>query len=603
MKKFEPPALHSAIIIGDEPMLIAQLSALFAQNGKYLSVIDGPRMARIDADAEIVRRNNAVVRSGASQIILAKIQKDVSTKLCGLFPSHVTFNINEVDASIHKVLGLIRRTGTTFRWSKSNIGIGLLYALQARKPIEFVDDPTDEMTGRYVPPKNGYLVVCEEGNELSQVIAANYAYSIGAGLFLIKAVGKAAAEALCEEFYGAYDNRKESMSAILSRLSEHLKLLAGDVPLDGVRGITFISKEIPWGFAFRELPTSHLFSYPDLGISIINGVAAEQKNSKRMRVAAVVDPAKIPSTEVEKMAEALAERGVFVRGFRGATATVNKILRMLELLPYDLLLIATHCGDASGWRETYRFVDAEGIRRELVMDTAIAVSSVPGREQLEVIAFERFVSLDGVDWNDKIALKQIIGNSVNDFFKVPLGDRQPDEQVEISRVTGSAALQMYDGNILLNPSGVGDNLTPVIMNNACASWHQLAGRFMFGNARAYIGTLIPVVGVEAEEIAEQVLKKHFGKPLALALWHAQNEVYKSGIRRPYIMVGVHYQRLSSTFELPHSYLLKRVSKSLAYWQDVLEKTPVGETKKRMAVTDNIEFLREEVAGLKQAFVR
>lgn len=599
MKKFEPPVLHSAIIIGDDPKLAARLSALLAQKGKYLPVIDGPRIARGDAEAEVIRRNNAVARSGASKIVMANLPKEVAARFSGHFPSKMTFNIDVVNATTHKTLGLHGRTGEAMRWGKENIGIGLLRALQAKSPIEFFDDYSYQIQNRYAPAQGDHLVVCEDGNELSQVIAANYAYAIGAGLFLISAVDKDKAEAICEEFYAAYENRHESMSSILARLSERLKNLAGDIPLSDVRGITFISSEIPWGFAFRQVPTSHLFIYPDLGISIINGVAAEQPNSQRMRVAAVVDPATIPSTEVERMAEALAERGIFVRGFRGPNATVNDILRMLELFPYDLLLIATHCGDASGWRETYRFIDGEGKPRVLVMDTAIAVSSVPDREKLEVIFFERFVSLDGVDWNNKIELEKIIGNSVNDFFKERPGDRRADERVKISRVALSAAMQMYDGNILVTPSGVGDNRTPVIMNNACASWHQLAGRFMFGNARAYIGTLIPVVGVEAEEIAEQVLKKHFGKPLAVALWHAQNEVYKSGIRRPYLLVGIHYQRLSSTFENVHKYLLKRMSRNLSYWQKIHNELPIEDANKRMSANDNIEFLQQEIAGLKR----
>lgn len=596
MKKFESPALHAAIIMGEDPFLIARLSALIAQKGKYLSIIDGPRVTRPDAEAEVIRRKNAVARTKAKKIIIAGIPGEIAGRFAPHFPSHMTINVDHVGQATNTVLGIRVRSGTPIQWGNTNIGVGLLRALQTKVPIEFTDIPSEE---RYAAPQGDHLVVCEDDNELSQVIAANYAYSIGAGLCLIKTVEKDEAETLCEEFYGAYDNRHESMSSILGRLSERLKVLSGDIPMSGVRGITFISKAIPWGFAFREVPTTHLFSYPDLGISIINGVAAEQQNSPRMRMAAVIDPATIPSTEVEKMAVALAKKGVLVRGFRGPSATVNDISRMLELLPYDLLLIATHCGDSSGWRETYRFTDNEGKAREFIVDTAVAASSVPGREKLEVVLFHRHVSLDGVDWNDKPALKKIIGNAVNDFYALRMSERQADVREKIDRVAFSAAMQMYDGNILVTPRGVGDNLTPVILNNACASWHQLAGRFMFGNARAYIGTLIPVVGVEAEEVAEQVLKKHFGKPLAVALWHAQNEIYKTGIRRPYVLVGVHYQRLTSSYEPPHTYLLKRLSKSLSYWQRNFDEMPVENEDKRMTLIDNVNFLKYEIEGLKR----
>ena len=424
MKKFDPPLLHPAIIMGDDPILVAQLSALLAQKGRYLSVIDGPRMARIDAEEECIRRNNAVARSGARKIVMANIPVEVAEKFADRFPSKMTFNISKVGPHLCTDLGLQGRTGASLRWGRQDIGIGLLRALQKKLPIEFVDNPDEAMKGRYTSPQGDHLVVCDDSNELSQVIAANYAYSIGAGLFMISAVGKDMAEELCEEFYSAYEKRNESMSDILTRLSERLRSLAGAIPLYGVRGITFISEAIPWGFAFRELPSAHLFSYPDLGISIINGVAAEQPNSPPMRMSVVVGPDATASMEVEKMAKSLASRGILVRGFRGPNATANDVLRMMELLPYDLMLIATHCGDMGGWRETYRFTDSDGKSRTFVMDTAVTVSGKrhrENREKLEVTSFAKFVSLDGVDWNDKNELKKIIGNSVNDFFAVPMG--------------------------------------------------------------------------------------------------------------------------------------------------------------------------------------
>lgn len=601
MKNFLPPVLHNAIIISDDPLLAAQLSALLAQKGKYLPVIDGPRMTREDAEAEVIRRNNAVARSGARKILIAKIDNSAINMFSKMFPDEMTLKIDHLDAGLQDVLSLPTRSGVPLRWGKVDIGIGLLKALQARVPIEFVDDPDECMTKRYVSPHGQHLVVSEDGNELSQVIAANYAYSIGAGLLLMKAVPSEDAEILCEEFYSVYENREESISSTLQRLSKKMRDLIGEIPLDGITGITFISNKVPWGFSFAELPTTHLFSYPDLGIAIINGVAAEQPGSPPMRLAAVVDPATIPSTEVVKMAQAMAERGILVRGFRGPNATVNDFLRMLELLPYDLLLIATHCGDAGGWRETYRFVDGEGKDRTFVMDTAVAKAETSNPDRLEVTIFERFVSLDGVAWNDKVELKKIIGNSVNDFFKVPLTNRKADERVEIDRVVSSAAMAMFDGNVLMNLRTLSDNLTPVILNNACASWHELALRFVFANSRAYIGTLFPVVGSEAEVIAEQVLKKHFGKPLAVALWRAQNEAYKEGIRRPYLLVGVHYQKLSSTFDSSHEYLFKRMTKSLSSWEKRRKSVLGGKTDEKESVENKIEFIKEEIFGLNMIF--
>lgn len=52
-------------------------------------------------------------------------------------------------------------------------------------------------------------------------------------------------------------------------------------------------------------------------------------------------------------------------------------------------------------------------------------------------------------------------------------------------------MMMADGNYIVMPRSLADEGTPIIINNACLSWHRLAGTFTFANARAYIGTLFP----------------------------------------------------------------------------------------------------------------
>ena len=46
--------------------------------------------------------------------------------------------------------------------------------------------------------------MCEEGEELAQVIAANYAFALNAGLIVIPEVDQETAEALLEEFYNMH---------------------------------------------------------------------------------------------------------------------------------------------------------------------------------------------------------------------------------------------------------------------------------------------------------------------------------------------------------------------------------------------------------------
>jgi hypothetical protein len=48
--------------------------------------------------------------------------------------------------------------------------------------------------------------------------------------------------------------------------------------------------------------------------------------------------------------------------------------------------------------------------------------------------------------------------------------------------------------------------------DACVSWHELASRFLFSNARAYVGTLFSVSDIEAEAIVIKLLDKYSRLP-------------------------------------------------------------------------------------------
>jgi hypothetical protein len=428
-------------------------------------------------------------------------------------------------------------------WGRDRIGIGLLKALRSRGDILFADDPSPP---EHVPPKSDHLVVCEDGNDLSQVIAANYALAMRAGLYLIPAIDEAVSEQILERFYDLYEERRTSPTEVLESLKAQLRDLCGPLPILAGGSITFVTGRLPYGFGFPEAPSTHLFKYPDLGIAVINGLAAEQPKTRGVSVAVLVDPETTDAPEIEAAEKLLPPRGMFLRCYNGANANVRAVTEMVERFPYDLLIIATHCGDASGYRWTYEFTDSEGFARRLVVDIAIGVAPTDEPEMLKVTQFLRFVALDGVDWYDPGKEQTLyVGRAILDFLAQTRQDPplQPVKKETIPRVVGSAVLRMHDHNYMSVPRPIADQGTPILINNACCSWHRLAETYMFCNARTYVGTLFQVSTSEAHDVVVKLLDKHFGKPLPAALWSAQREVYGDGVRRPYIMTGVYPQRL------------------------------------------------------------
>jgi hypothetical protein len=541
----------------------ANQSCALARRGYYVCVLDGPRLRRSDADAEIIRRTNALARVRAQRVLLAGLSAHSQAAIGAGLPSNVT----QVVLQSH-VLPLAAANGktdpSTLQWGRDRIGAGLLIAMYAGQLIAFGQEasPLEAVASR-----SGHLVVCEAGEPLSEVIAVNYAYSLGAGLHVIEETDVAEREQLLDAYY-SIDAQGKSPAYERERLKRRLRELVGPIALPERGSLTFITKGLPFGVAFPECPSTHLFTYPDLGIAIVNGFAAEQPSTRGTNVAVLVDPGKVRAPEIETVAKILPTRGMFVRGYRGAGASVRAVSEMVDLFPYDLLVFATHCGDAPGYRWTYEYRDSEGRDRRLVVDIAISVGQTGDRDMLKVQQYFRFHSLDGVDWNDPVAKASLyVGKAIGDWVELERNNQlDPVCKEDIDRVFGSAAMAMWDHHYMPMPRGLAAEGSPIVINNACVSWHHLASRFLFSNARAYIGTLFPVSDSEAEAVATRFLGKDFGKVLPHALWSAQNAVYGSdGDRRPYVVTGVYPQRLRTTREDVPRRIFTCLREQREYW--------------------------------------
>jgi hypothetical protein len=215
---------------------------------------------------------------------------------------------------------------------------------------------------------------------------------------------------------------------------------------------------------------------------------------------------------------------------------------------------------------------------------------------LAVTQFLRFISLDGVDWSDPVAKDNLyVGTAINDYLeRTREHDLQPMKKDTVPRVFGSAALKMHDGNLILVPKSLADEGTPIVINNACVSWHRLAKNFTFGNARAYIGTLFPISSIEAQEVVIKLVRKHFAKPLPEALWSAQRNVYGTSPRRPYVATGVYTQWLRIRRQDVVTHLVSRLTRALAAWQRRLAAQTQEDTR-RTRIEEAVAFYKQELA--------
>ena len=592
------PPLQSTAIISDDVYLAARLSSALAKRGSYLAVMDGPRMTRPDRGTEVIRRNNALARVHADVTLLAGLPDEARAAMLAQLPAKRVREVTNDDVP-NLIADQRIRDSKPLRWGKDRVGVGLLKALYGRQLIEFTNEPSPNEA---VPTRSGHVVVCEVGEPISEVIAANYAYALEAGLCLIDPTDEVESRALCEAYYNI-DAPGVDPQETRDRLQARLRELCGaiDIPKDG--SLTFISRRLPLGLAFPELPSTHLFQYPDLGIAVVNGFAAEQKGTRGVNIAVIVDPEKVRAPEIEAATKLLPKRGVFLRGYSGKGADVRAVSEMIERFPYDLLIFATHCGDASGYRWTYKFRDSEGVDRTLVVDIAIGVAQTDDPEMLKVSQFLRFHSLDGVDWSDPVEKAKLhVGMAIRDFMdRYHSKTIEPVEKDTVPRVIGSAAMAMADNNLIVMPRSLAVEGTPIIINNACVSWHQLASRFTFADARAYVGTLYPISDLEAEAVVVRLLDEEFGKFLPHALWNAQRAAYgKTDNRRPYVMTGVYTQRLRVTKENVPFRIMRHMTGARHNWKSKqAEAAKAGDEKSEKHFAEISAFYDREIAEFRK----
>jgi hypothetical protein len=217
--------------------------------------------------------------------------------------------------------------------------------------------------------------------------------------------------------------------------------------------------------------------------------------------------------------------------------------------------------------------------------------------------FMRFHSLDGVDWDDPAKDDLYVGTAMHDFMELKKKRAfKPTKKENIGRVVGSAVMAMNDSVYLPMPRSLADKETPIIVNNACVSWHELAGRFMFANARVYVGTLVEVNSMVAQEIVPLLVGKHYGKPIPEAVWLAQRDVFGDLERQPYVTMGAYPQALRATVQDTPSIIRTKLRAAQEHWgAKAAERFQAGDREAAERMVHIASYYEREVTSFGTRF--
>jgi len=579
MELFSPPAFFREFVcIADDPALAALFSSLVGEHGAYVAVLAGPRMERSDKRNEVVRRCNSVAKLSPKSLLLAGLPTEAVSEIARLMGEQfAVLQAGDVDGVLDAVDSPQRRhLDGEIHCQLIDVGPALLQAKRQNKLLRV--DATAARFARVETTGASHVVVVDDHDPLIQVIAANYAYSIGADLAMIAQRD----DNLRDQVYAEIDARgafrgNERGARAQACLTELRNTLEPSLQFGPREFVTFVTRGIPYGYFYRDVASTHLLSSAWLG-ETINAAIYWSTNEPYISGAVLIDPGFFDSSETASVSTALESDGVCVFPLLGEDANIENTEMFLRTFPYDLLFICSHCGEVGGQRLTIRVPDAGDSAHLVEIDEVLQVGSARFSSQPDDFAtvhqFLTPVSINGVDWHHAgpelkrhyEAIWKYLQSTSRDQWDIV-------RQVVVEHVMHSTAIQLAGGALMLNmQQSLDPQVSPIIFNNSCVSFYDAARALTFAGARAYIGTLTPVETMAAQHLAEQLFShQERGLSLPAALAESQVVVFDNPDDRTYVHVGCHFEAIRPPVRPAMYTVRRRINVAITTWESQLDK--------------------------------
>lgn len=540
IRTFDSPHFcRTVVCVTDDAALAAMVCSAIGTDGEYVAIVRRPRdwhpMVR---RRELAQFANTIHKIQPEIVLLLSLDKQTADEFVSKFGSTRVRNA-DTHAEAMRLVARFQRPNVVgeFPCRPEDVGMGLLLAKRANKLL-VIDGAASPISSRPASEHARHVVAIDDDDRMTHVVAANYAFSIGADLFILPP----REDDLKDVVYAAIDARHAHRgSKRATRASGELQKLERELrpalEFGPCHFVTFITEGFPYGYFYQSAPSTHIFSS-----TIFNSIVASIYWTRYWPAtvsALLIDPGDFENSETDDVARLFREQGSVVVELRNERASVHDSRLSISGLPFDFLFICSHCGEVGGYRIAVPMQDTEGKSRIVEFDTVMTVVSKPREKDGEpaVLVNDLYVpvAVDGVDWFS------LPGGLRTHFWELHMKQRNPKHRdqtlrrIAVKRVPHSTAIQLFDGVLILNMLQVLDvSVSPVIFNNSCVSFFDAASSLIHGGARSYIGTLAPVDDRYAREFAITVLSSAESKhSLALALHRAH-----SIVRSPMCASGV-----------------------------------------------------------------
>lgn len=585
---------HICITHKENTVLAAVVSSYFADEGQYLPLFLFPNVgnhsssdkddfqedgyiARSIGELAAVLTNNAMARMDACKtVILVGLTEHQKSYL--RIPSKIpVIEIDEMSQVEAKLLPISKKK-EVFECKSEDV-LGALYL--AKKSGKRLSINESAATEPLIFEDGKGIVVLEKGEEACGVVAVNYAYAIDANLHIVEGFGK-------ENRHGVEKNiqkwRENGTHNQLQKCLNKISHRVGSVDLNRFKYATFFTVGLPYSLGIQNaIPCSyvHLALRPDL--FIVNSIVFE--NIERFNSAVVFSPGFFQDEETKNVFDLFVKNDYYVRPLVGNHATVRNLDFHAQHFPYDILHICTHGGEVDGYavKETYR--DRKGVEHTVEYDEVVGFAPVPGKDLIEVHRKLFFRKFDGFAWMSPELRKQKYPNYVFEDMRKGIfqnkDNNKPSPRVQKEKIPTSCAIACIDSIHQGMFQILASHSSPIVFNNACWSWSEVATFFLANGARGYIGTLWDIRNVDAVIGANTFYSNLFDNTVLHAFFEATKALKGTPSENIYIYWGLHFTTLGrgTSYEESRSKVFRELIRSFFSWVEKVRTTKSATIKK------------------------
>lgn len=619
MTNFLPPKIdykYCIIVNNDDNHLAALISSYLSEQESYLPLFAFPKV-EVFSYQEIEDIYSYEYRSKSKSQELSiwisnalAILKDCKTVVLGGLSEYqksfikVEEEINCIEIDSISDIDLLKSMCLKSEYlecKSEDIYMGLISALKADQYL-VINEYAESIKNSEHTNEKGVIVI-ENLNNVSAIVAINYAFSINALPVIINSPNISMNEV--NAYISDWQDTKNEM--VLNDLRSSVYPSIEQIHFENFEFTTFFTIGIPYSLVIENIiPCTHVNLILRLGFYVLNTIFAETRVQTFGSV--VFSTQKFKDEETQDLIDTLNANSFHVKEILGREASCANLDYHVKEFPFDLFHICAHGGEVKGTQMSAEIIDENGKSHTYEYDNVLSFAPYPGMDKIGVTSLYFPRKLDGLTWKSKeLNDKKFTAEFYESISKQLSNDKgkKVGDQITVHNSFGINCHDfVYTGQF---NTIAGFNSYPVIYNNSCWSWGEISKSFLNSGARMYIGNLWKINNDTAIEIAEKFYELIFDHTILEAFYGAIQKFKGTSDYFISMMWGLHFSTLKkgSTIEASKNNVVVNLCKSYSRWHT--HKQTVSNPKTHEKIDYQIQWIedqltryyKKEVAELKQ----